>query len=239
MHSRIAEALEIDMVKRRAVQTENNQHPLRSISVSGRATMNVPPDTATVSFGVRTRDAKLDKAKADNDAKSAKLLKAVRSLGIDEEQIQTTCMYVDLDYNGYSERTINQYICRRDFQAKLKDVKRLDALVSTVLKNGANQLGGITLENTDPRKWHDRARAQAIGAAREKAVALAKELQMEIGKPRTIVEGGVYVPQIYATSAAAPPAAGSPAGGADGSGFVTPLGQIAITADLQVTFDMK
>lgn len=55
-----------------------------SISTTGESVVYVRPDEAVLSFGVETYDASLDKAKQQNDEKSASLIKAVIALGIEE-----------------------------------------------------------------------------------------------------------------------------------------------------------
>jgi len=106
---------------------------------------------------------------------------------------------------------------------------------------------GFEFRTSELRKYRDQARQMAIKAAKEKAVALAKELDMTVGTPRNISENGVgywgytggwwgwgggrgqYMSQNSIQQA--------PAGGGEG-GQTMPLGQIAVRAQISVTFDI-
>ena len=70
----------------------------------------------------------------------------------------------------------------------LKDISAFDAVLSDALEAGATYVHGIQFRTTELRKHRDEARALAIRAAHEKAVALAQELGQEVGQPHDIRE---------------------------------------------------
>jgi uncharacterized protein YggE len=83
----------------------------------------------------------------------------------------------------------------------------------------------------------------AIKAAKEKAIDLARDLDMKVGKPRTIGEAGIgyYGGRSYfgwGGNAMQNSAQVAPGGGGEG-GETMPLGQIAVRANVSVTFDME
>jgi len=213
----------------------------RSISTSGEAIVYVTPDEVNVVFGVETFDPDLDKAKAMNDANSAKLVKAIHALGIEPRYVQTDQLQVDIQYHGNRAwEGIQGYFARRTYAVKLKDTKLFEKLVDAGLKNGANQLSGIDFRTTELRKHRDQARKMAIKAAREKAIALAEELACGVGKPRTISEGynGFFAGYRFnAMGNAQNSNQEIPAGGNE-QGETLPLGQIAVHAQISVTFDL-
>lgn len=231
-------------VARGDVQTRTEVRvPGRTISSSGEAVVYVVPDEAVVGFGIETFNNDLDKSKALNDAASVQLLKAVRALGIADKYIQTDTEQVDIRYRDGSHPTqgIEGYFCRRAYSVTLKDIKLLEKLTDTVLKNGANQLSGFEYRTTELRKHRDEARKMAIKACREKAEALAQELGCKVGPPRTINEVGYgYFGNSYRWGGnnymmqnavqAAP--------NGDDAGQATPLGQIGVRATISVTFDL-
>src|SRR5262245_28130856 len=53
----------------------DEQFPLASVSTSGEAIIYVKPDEVVLTFGVETFDQSLEKAKQQNDAASAKIVK--------------------------------------------------------------------------------------------------------------------------------------------------------------------
>jgi uncharacterized protein YggE len=215
----------------------------RTISTSGEAVIYVQPDEVILNFGVDSRDAGLDKAVAANEAASAKLLAAVKKLGIEDKYIQTDNLDVSIVYRDHNALAIDGYDVERSYCVKLKDIKKFQTLVETVLKNGANRIGSFDFRTTELRKHRDKARAMAIEAAKEKAIALAGELKCKVGPPRTINEnagywGGYGGYNRYANATNSQIQVQSGGGGdADDKGQL-PLGQISVRANVSVTFDL-
>ena len=68
------------------------------------------------------------------------------------------------------------------------DISQFEALLTKALEAEVNYVHGIQFRTTELRKHRDEARAMAIRAAREKAVALARELGQGVGAPHSIRE---------------------------------------------------
>jgi uncharacterized protein YggE len=222
----------------------------RTISTTGESIVYVTPDEVVVSVGVETFNGDLDKAKADNDARSSKLLAAVKSLGIEDKHVQTDTLNVEVRYKDYNRNAteIEGYFARRQYSVTLKDTKLFEKVIDTILKNGGNRLMGFEFRTTELRKHRDEARRLAIKAAKEKAVDLAKELGMGIGKPRTIGEGysGFYGGRgwyggwgMNSFNVAQNSVQVAPGGGGGESEGTLPLGQLAVRASISVTFDLE
>jgi len=219
----------------------------RTVSTSGEAVIYVVPDEVVVGFGVETFKPDLDAAKQANDEACARLLKAIKDLGVEEKHIQTDAMTVEIAYrdHGHPAQGIEGYFARRSYSVTLKDVKQFEPLVAAGLKNGANRLQGFEFKTTELRKHRDEARKRAIRAAKEKAAALAAELGAKAGKPRSIGEGynsgGSYRSwwgwggYNYQTNAQVAVQADGPGEG----GETMPLGQVAVRAQVSVTFDLE
>lgn len=218
-----------------------DEEKLRTVSTTGEAVIYVQPDEANITFGIETFDAQLDVAKATNDEAAARFLKAIKSLGVEDKSIQTSHIEVSIRYrdSNHPVSGIEGYYARRAYAITLKDLKLLEKLVDTGLKNGANQLTDLEYRSTELRKHRDEARKMAIKAAREKAVALANELGCGIGAPRSISEANIGYWQYGANfrGYAAQNAMQVNPGVAEG-GEAMPLGQIGINATVSVTFDL-
>lgn len=221
----------------------------RTINTSGDATVYVAPGEVVVNIGVETFDPQLDQAKALNDQACSRLLKAIKEMQIEDKRVQTAHLDLDIRYHdsNHPSRGIEGYYARKMYSVTLKDPKQFETFVDTALKNGANRLLGFEFRDTELRKHRDEARKMAIRAAKEKAEALAAELNCRIGSPRSIHEnswgyvgyasnfwawggwgGGQYSSQNSMQSI----------GGAGEGGETMPLGQIGIRANVQVVFDL-
>src|SRR5260221_12299843 len=71
---------------------------LRTISTSGEAIVYVVPDEVVVGAGVETFSQNLDKAKSDNDEASTRLVKAIKALKIEDRDISTDVLTVEIRY---------------------------------------------------------------------------------------------------------------------------------------------
>jgi uncharacterized protein YggE len=217
----------------------------RTISTTGESSVYVTPDEVTISVGVETFDRSLDNSKEDNDKRSRTLLAAIKEAGVEDKHVQTDMLRVQIDYpSGGPPKGIDGYRASRSYRVTLKDPKKTEALVDACLKHGANQFFGIEYRSTELRKHRDEARKMAIKAAKEKAELLAGELSETIGRPRTISEGASnYFGWAGAWGRGAMGMTQNSFqvqnNGVGIEGETIPIGQIAITAQVSVTFDLK
>lgn len=161
----------------------------RLITVSGEAQVNVIPDEVTLTLGVETSDKQLRQARSLNSERVKKVMAAAQELGIAAKDIQTDHISIEPRYrDNYEQRDFVGYFVRQTIVITLKDISQFEDLLTDVLDAGANYVHGIQFRTTELRKYRDEARALAIKAAREKATALAQELDQGIGKPYSIRE---------------------------------------------------
>jgi len=213
----------------------------RLITTTGSADIKVVPDEIELVLGIETRDRNLLAAKKLNNDRLQKTLSVLRGLGIDPKNVQTDYLEIEPEYNN--ERVVVSHVVRKSLAVILKDLSKFEALVSESLQAGVNHVHSIQFRTTELRKHRDRARAMAIQAAREKAVALAKELGQKVGRPHTITEGsgGWYYPGGFwggRWSSMSQNVQSSSGGGSAESGGLS-LGQITVSAGVTVAFEME
>ena len=215
--------------------------PPRTVSTSGEAVVHVVPDEVVVALGVETFATKLEDAKKANDERATRLVKVIKSAGVEERHIQTDVLQLEIRYrSSHPSEGIEGYYARRAYSVTLKEPKKLEALLDAALTSGANQILWISYRTTALRKHRDQARQMAIKAAKEKAVALAAELECTVGAPRTISEGHAgYVGYYGRFNAMAQNTMQVAGGEAAEGGEPTPFGQIAVNANVSVTFDLS
>src|SRR5262245_6570593 len=175
----------------RASAQAQNAPPHPTISASGTAEIRVAPDEVDLRLGVETRDPKLDEAVRQNENRMTAVLKFLKDSGLESKDIQTDYVEIHPQYNtaANADRVVPEfYLVRRNLGVRLRRVAQFDTVLAGVIKSGANHVMGIEFRTTELRKHRDAARQQAIRAAKEKAVALAQELDAKVGKPQTIHE---------------------------------------------------
>ena len=146
----------------------------RVLTVSGDAEIRVSPDLVLLSLGVDTRQPKLRQARVENDSAIQAVTQALRSLGVNADDIHTDYLNVHIQYNNGVANTIDGYSVERAMGVSIRKVADFDRILSAVLDAGANQIYGVEFRTTELRKYRDQARAAAVKAAIDKASDLAR-----------------------------------------------------------------
>jgi uncharacterized protein YggE len=162
----------------------------RTISVTGEAEVRVVPDEVVITLGIATHDAQLAVAKRNNDTIVARVLSLTKEFDIAPEHVQTDYIDIQPRYRDGCYEICDPigYAVHKSVVITLNDLDKFEDLLTGVLNVGVNYLHRIEFRTTDLRKYRDQARALAIQAAREKAAALANELDEGTGKPLNITE---------------------------------------------------
>lgn len=162
------------------------------VEVQGEAEIQVEPDQATLRLAIQHFDAALLDARRTNQATLDTLLQQAQALGVARADLASTPNMVfpgrwgcascsdDAKRSGHTARTTLTVTVRK--------LATLMALADTLSGNPDVQLEDVEYRTTALRTHRDQARALAIRAAREKAVALAGELDQRVGKALTISE---------------------------------------------------
>lgn len=209
------------------------------ITVNGQAEILVVPDEVVYSLQAVTMEKELATAQAKNDQIVKALLALARQYQIPPAQVQTG--YISVSQRFTDEEATRKppvflgYTVSKRVSIILKDVSNAEDLLADIFKSGVSSIDSVNFRTSQLRKYKDQARAMAMRAAQEKAIALTKEIGQSIGKAYTITEdepsysyaqnsnnlSSFYVPQ-------------SP-----GEGSTLALGQISITARVTVSFELK
>ena len=171
-------------------QSEGESQKSRVITVTGDAEVRVVPDEVILALGVETWNKDLNVAKGQNDEIVARMLALAAEYGIAAQHVQTDYVSIEPRYrNGYYEESdFIGYFVHKTIVITLRDLTKFEGLLADSLETGVNYVHGIEFRTTELRKHRDEARARAIQAAKEKAIALAGELGQEIGDPLDIQE---------------------------------------------------
>jgi uncharacterized protein YggE len=161
----------------------------RRITATGDAEVRVVPDEVILTLGVETWDKNMSVAKSQNDRIVGRVLELANDYA-QPEHVKTE--FVDIEprwrHGTYEESDFIGYFVRKTIVITLRDLSKFEDLLARALDAGVNHVHGIQFRTTDLRQHRDEARALAIKAAREKAVALAGELGETVGDPVTINE---------------------------------------------------
>lgn len=214
------------------------------LPVNGDAVILVTPDQVVVTLGIEVRDPKLVITQERFDVVAKQVDAALKELGIAPEQIRTDCLEIAPYYAHNGQLVPDYFRINRVMAITLKDTKLVDRLITAALTAGATHVIDVDFRTTELRKHRDEARRMAIRAAKEKAALLVGEIGRDLGEANAISEGqyGWYAYNPYRSRmdnySYQSQNTRSNAGG-DSGGTVVPPGQIAVSAQVQVTFEFK
>ena len=172
------------------------------ITVSGQAELRVQPDEAVLNLEVERLDKDINVARQQADDSVTQILALARRHGVPQQNVMTDYITVGMKYSTdlvddaddadakKVKREFVGYEVSKSVTVRLTDLSRFEVLFAEVLKAGVSRVKDVTFYTSQLRKYRDQARAAAIRAAREKAVALSAEVGQTIGKAFKIEEDG-------------------------------------------------
>jgi len=175
-----------------------DQQNVDQITVSGQGKVYAKPDVAIVSLGVTNTAVTVTDVTKNNADKMNAVIEAVKKIGVDEKDIQTTNYNLSPNYEAravpmmypYNSSTgkIISYTLSQNIQVKIRDFNKISDILSQATAQGANLVGNLQFTIDDPEQFKDQARAVAIAEAKANAENLAKESGIKLGKIINIYE---------------------------------------------------
>ncbi len=203
---------------------------INSVTASGSGKVSATPDEATMSFGVNARATDAGKALASASKVAEKITAAVAKAGVDKKDIQTSG--VNLYPQTNSSGKITGYDANLSLSVKVRDLDSIGKVIAAANAAGANNISGPGFGIADDSAYRAQAIEKAVADARKSAEAMAKAAKRSVGDVLSITSSNVSVPgPFYDFSGAAKSATLER----------VPIepGQLDITADLTIVFELK
>jgi uncharacterized protein YggE len=178
--------------------------PPAAISVTGEATVSVPPDLAEIDGGVTSEAKTAREASEANNAAMGKVLQALKGAGLEDKDIRTSRLSLQPQSapNRSGPSAIAGYRASNRVTIRVRDVTKVANVIDTLVGAGANEIGGINFVVSQASKLLDEARERAVADARRKAEIYAKAAGVTLGAPLSISEEGNSAPVPYRRMAA-------------------------------------
>jgi uncharacterized protein len=168
-----------------------------NLVVQGTGQAEADPDQAVVRLGVVAQDASARTAQERANKVINALVTAVRGLGVDAKQVQTSALNLNPIYaqgrpdgSGQQEPRITGYQAYSTVSVRLDKLDLVGQVVDAGLAAGANQVEGVTFGLKDDQKARAEALEAAVRQARAKAQVIAAALGVRLGEVLEVVEGG-------------------------------------------------
>lgn len=208
-----------------------DDHLPATITVTGEGTVEAVPDLATVSLGVTTEGATAAAAMEANSEALAKVMARIEGAGIAARDVQTSNLSLNPNWqstDGTTSRIVG-YVASNILTVRVRALDKLGGVLDAVITDGANTLNGISFGLAEPGPAQDRARVQAVTAARARADLLVGAAGAKLGPILSISESGPTIAppvpmfRVEASMADAVPVA---------------AGEVGVTAYVTMTFEI-
>lgn len=176
-----------------------NQPYARTITVSGDGKISAKPDIANVSLSVVSKGLTVKQVTTDNNTKMNAVLVAVKGLGVEDKDITTSAynLYPEYDYSmvdrGGTSKIIG-YNLTQEVTVKVRDLNKVDDVLDSATKSGANQVGSLSFDIDDMGPIKQQARQKAFDAAKKKAQEMAGQVGVGLGRVVTFSEEAAATP---------------------------------------------
>ncbi|HZJ82835.1 MAG TPA: SIMPL domain-containing protein [Clostridia bacterium] len=172
------------------------------LRVTGSGKVSVKPDVAYLNIGVRTLDQDAKKAQGDNKAIMEQIMSKLKSMKINEKDIQTSSYNIWPKYNyNNNKEVLEGYEVENMLSITIHEVESVGDVLDAVSKEGANRSNGINFGIIDRDTIYKQALEKAIDDASSKAEVMGKKAEVSIQKPLAIYEGNapgeVYGDNMY------------------------------------------
>jgi len=180
-----------------------------AISVTGEASISVPPDLAQLDAGVASDGKTAREASDANNTAMAKVMAALKTAGIEDKDVQTSRLSLQPQYapNRPGPSSITGYRASNRVTVKLHDIGKVAGVIDALVGAGANDIGNVNFTVSKPSDLLDQAREKAMADARRKAEIYARAAGVTLGAPLSITEEGAPAPMFRAKMMPAAPMA--------------------------------
>lgn len=203
----------------------------RTMPLDGVGTVAAEPDMAVITVGATQQADTAAAAMGAVSKVSAAMLAALQTAGIDAADIRTSRLSLSPvhDRKSYEQGrpTLIGFSASNQVTIRVRALDRVGDVLGELVAVGANDMGGIRFEISDPGPLQDEARRLAVADARARAELFAEAAGVRLGRIMTISEIGSSVPRPEMMRAAAMADA-----------VPVAAGEVAIRAQVQIVWEL-
>lgn len=193
----VISAMFITMPGVAAAQTATTVEPLipaqgTILDVSAEGHTTRVPDLANVRAGVVSQATSAAAALADNAARMARVLAAVKRAGVAARDVATASVQLSpqFRYTDGQPPAITGYQTTNTVSIRFRDVANAGPVLDALVAEGANQIEGPSLSIDKPDAALDEARTDAVKRARARADLYAAAAGLRVVRVISIAEAG-------------------------------------------------
>lgn len=154
-----------------------------TVTITGEGRVTAEPDTGAVTVTIITEGDEAEDAQEENIEQFNLVVMALKDLGVEEKDLQTTSFNVNPRYRyDEGERTQIGFEVRQSLEVTIRDLDKSGEIIQAAGVNGVNQVSGLSFKVDEPEQYREEARRKALENAKEKADELAQVTGVRLGK---------------------------------------------------------
>ena len=154
-----------------------------TITVTGSASVTLKADYARISVGVSTSAKTVEEATQQNSATIFAVIEALKTAGVQEDDIATSnySVHAEYDYSSFGGQKLTGYNVTTQLTVIIRDMEHIGATLDKATAAGANNIYNIEFLSTQADAAHDEATAYAVQDAMRRAKLLADAADLTLG----------------------------------------------------------
>ena len=204
----------------------------QTVTVNGTGEVKATPDIAILQLGVESRGSTSEEARSANAKAINATVEAVKGLGVAQEDVQTSNMYLRPTYGDLGG--VTGYRMNVDLEITVRDISKAGQVVDAAIGSGSNTLNRFSYAVSNESELYGQALEAAVKSARLTAEKLAAADGRTVGKMLSVTEYGSGV-----TVKANPETAGANRTPAYDSSTTVMAGTDIISARVEVVFELQ
>lgn len=161
-----------------------------TIVISGTGEISAVPDLAIINLTVTNEAKTVEEAIAENTEKMNKVIEEMKALSIEEKDLKTASFNIYPRYEyprdsfGYStgKRVLVGYEITQVLEVKIRNMEEIGSAIEKGTNAGANDVSNLRFTIDNQEELKKQAREKAISDAKSKAVDLASQLGVKLGR---------------------------------------------------------
>lgn len=215
-----------------AAPPQQDDQPLRTVTVTGYGTAYGAPDIARIGLGVEAVNEDVSAAMDETNSRMDAVINTLVEAGVAREDIRTEyfSIYQDYGYGPEGPAETPRYRVSTTVTVTVRDIEVVGELLASAVEAGANIVNYLQFDIADRASLEAEARSQAVADARDRAEQLAETQGLSVGEVVEIVEGNTAnVPMFDGR--------GGGGGGAASEATISG-GQLSVNLTVQMTFTL-
>jgi uncharacterized protein YggE len=176
-----------------------------TIVVNGQSVVSRPPDVATVSLGIATRNDVAQAATSDNNRRYEDLRNRLHALGVGDPAIRTTSFNVNYvapePTVPINERPPSGYTVSRQVEIKLSNLDLVGTVIDQAVAANVTEVNNVAYTLSNERQIYAQALGGAVADAQRQARAMAAAANLRILRIAAM-QSGYFSPPVVMRAAA-------------------------------------